>query len=257
MMRIFCTLALFTALVSAGQSADSDLSLPPSIFARANTSYESGDFTGAEKLYRQILRSGVENGAVFYNLGNACFKQKKIGEAIYYWEKARQILPHDADVRANIELANLYVVDRIEEMPAPLPIRWFKSAVGFFTMEQESWLVVGLFLMANILAAVCICTRRPSVALKALLSASVVGLLALVCAASLAWKVYESKHTSKGVVVAEKVEIRSGPGTDNITVFTVHEGIVLKVHSQVSGWYQVSLSNGWSGWLPSNAVWIL
>jgi tetratricopeptide (TPR) repeat protein len=257
MLRISCALVLFTALFSAGRAADSAPGLLPSVFAKANESYGAGDFSGAERLYRQIVDSGVENGVVLYNLGNACFKQKKIGEAIYYWEKARQFLPRDADIRTNLELANLYVVDRIEEMPAPLPVRWFRNAVGIFTMEQESWLVLGLFLIANILAAVCICTRSPSVAFRALLSASVVGLLALVCATSLAWKIYESKHASAGVVIAEKVEIRSGPGTDNITVFTVHEGIVLRVHSRVSGWYQVSLSNGWSGWLPSTSVWIL
>ena len=257
MMRIPCTLALFATLVSAGQAADSEPRLLPSVFDRANASYESGDFTGAEALYRRILDSGVDNGVVFYNLGNACFKQRKIGQAIYYWEKARQILPHDADTRANLELAGLYVVDRIEAVPASLLTRWLKRTVGFLTMEQESWLVLGLFLIANILAAVCICTRRPSVAVRALVSALAAGLLALAFAASLAWKAYESKHTNRGVVVAERVEIRSGPGTENITVFTLHEGIVLRVHSQVSGWYQVSLPNGWSGWLPSNSVWIL
>ncbi len=257
MMRISSTLALSAALVASALAAGSEPKPLPSIFDKANASYESGNFTGAETLYRQILDSGVENGPVFYNLGNACFKQKKIGQAIYYWEKARQILPRDPDVRANLELASLYVLDRIEEAPASLTTRWLRRTVGIFTMEQEAWLVLGLFLVANILAAVCIWTRRPSVAVKALVSACLAGLLTLVFAASLAWKAYDLKHTNRGVVVAEKVDIRSGPGTDNITVFTLHEGTVLGVHIQVSGWYQVSLPNGWSGWLPSNAVWIL
>jgi tetratricopeptide (TPR) repeat protein len=257
MMRIPCIFALLAAVVSAGLGADSQPKLASSVFDRANASYESGNFNEAETLYRQILDSGIDNGAVFYNLGNACFKQKKVGRAIYYWEKAQQILPRDADVRANLELASFYVVDWIEEPPASLPTRWLRRTVGIFTMEQEGWIVLGLFLTANFLAAVCICARSPSVAVKALVSACAVGLLALVFAASLAWKAYEAKHTNRGVVVAEKVEIRSGPGTDNITVFTLHEGIVLRVHSQVSGWYQVTLPNGWSGWVPSNAVWIL
>ena len=256
-MRISCIFALFAALVSPGLRAEPQPKLPPSIFDRANASYESGDYSGAETLYRQILDSGIDNAAVFYNLGNACFKQKKVGRAIYYWEKARQILPRDADIRANLELASLYVVDRVEEAPTSLPSRWLRRTVGIFTMEQESWIVLGLFLTANALAAVCILTRRPSVAVKALVSACAFGLLALVFAASLAWKAYDAKHANRGVVVAEKVEIRSGPGTDNITVFTLHEGIILRVHSQVGGWYQVSLPNGWSGWLPSNAVWVL
>jgi tetratricopeptide (TPR) repeat protein len=257
MMRIPYILALLAALVCAGLGADSQPKLPPSIFDRANASYESGDFNGAESLYRQILDSGIDDAAVFYNLGNACFKQKKLGRAIYYWEKARQMLPRDADTRANLELASLYVVDRVEEAPASLATRWFRRTFGIFTMEQESWIVLGLFLTANALAAVCICTRRPPVAVKALVSACLAGLLALAFAGSLAWKAYEAKHANRGVVVAEKVEIRSGPGTENITVFTLHEGTVLRVHSQVSGWYQVSLPNGWSGWLPANAVWIL
>lgn len=257
MKRIACTIGFFAALISSMLAADSGQESLSSVFAGANKSYAAGDYAGAEKLYRRILDAGVENGTLYYNLGNVCFKQKRIGAAIYYWEKAGQLLPRDADVRANLELANLYVVDRIEEKPAPLPVRSLKSAVNLFTAEQESWVVLGLFGAANLLIAVYITARRPSVALKALLSACVVGLLTLACAASLAWKVYESKSARNGVVIAEKVEIRSGPGTDNITVFTIHEGIVLRVHSQVSGWYQVSLPNGWSGWLPATTVWIL
>jgi tetratricopeptide (TPR) repeat protein len=257
MKRVCLTLAFIAILNNVGRAAASDPKILPSVFARANSSYESGDFASAEKLYRQILDAGVENGAVFYNLGNTCFKQKKIGAAIYYWEKARMMLPHDADIRSNLELANLYVVDQIEKRPEPLPIRWLRISAGFFTPDQESWLLLGLFLAANLLMAVFILARRPSVALKALLSAGLAGALALMCAASLAWKIYDSRHTTRGVVVAEKIEIRSGPGTENVTVFTIHEGIILRVHSQVSGWYQVSLSNGWSGWLPSNTVWLL
>ncbi len=257
-MKRICFILVFIAILNnVGRAADSNTKSLPSVFAKANSSYESGDFAAAEKLYHQILDAGVENGAVFYNLGNTCFKQKKIGAAIYYWEKARLILPHDADIRSNLELANLYVVDQIEERPDPLPLRWLKNSAGFFTIDQESWMLLGLFLVANLLVAVFIQARRPSVALKALLSAGLLGVLALLFAASLAWKAYDSKHTARGVVVAEKVEIRSGPGTENVTVFTIHEGIVLRVHSQVSGWYQVSLSNGWSGWLPSNTVWLL
>ena len=171
MKQVCLTLAFIAILNNVGRAAASDPKILPSVFARANSSYESGDFASAEKLYRQILDAGVENGAVFYNLGNTCFKQKKIGAAIYYWEKARMMLPHDADIRSNLELANLYVVDQIEKRPEPLPIRWLRISAGFFTVDQESWLLLGLFLAANLLMSVFILARRPSVALKALLSA--------------------------------------------------------------------------------------
>jgi len=40
-------------------------------------------------------------------------------------------------------------------------------------------------------------------------------------------------------------------------VVTVHEGLLLRVQGQTNGWLQVSLPNGWAGWIPSDAVWIL
>ena len=82
MKQVCLTLAFIAILNNVGRAAASDPKILPSVFARANSSYESGDFASAEKLYRQILDAGVENGAVFYNLGNTCFKQKKIGAAI-------------------------------------------------------------------------------------------------------------------------------------------------------------------------------
>jgi len=72
---------------------------PESLFDQGNSSYQEGDFAAAEKYYRQVLQSGFENGSLYFNLGNACFKQKKLGEAIYYWEKARRKMPRDPEVR--------------------------------------------------------------------------------------------------------------------------------------------------------------
>ena len=52
------------------------------VFAEGNGHYQSGDFAAAERSYRLLLDQGIDSGAVYYNLGNACFKQKKLGEAI-------------------------------------------------------------------------------------------------------------------------------------------------------------------------------
>jgi hypothetical protein len=49
----------------------------------------------------------VESGPVYYNLGNVYFNQKRLGEAIYCWEKALQKMPADRETRGNLELANL------------------------------------------------------------------------------------------------------------------------------------------------------
>jgi SH3-like domain-containing protein len=58
-------------------------------------------------------------------------------------------------------------------------------------------------------------------------------------------------------VVEQKVDVRSGPGAENIAVFVLHEGTKVRVHSSNSGWYQISLPNGWNGWLKQTCIRVL
>jgi len=227
------------------------------LFSQGNAHYQSGDFSAAERAYRLVLERGADSGAVYYNLGNACFKQRKLGEAIYYWEKARRQMPADAEVRENLQLANLLIVDRIDVPDDPLPVRLLSTAVQQFTVEQESRIVLALFIAANALFSIYLLIRRPRIAFWALTGSLAAVLVAFLFAGSLAYKVYRQEYRRQGVIVEQKVDVRSGPGNENITVVTVHEGIMVRVRMESNGWYQISLPNGWTGWLPGSSVRIL
>jgi tetratricopeptide (TPR) repeat protein len=230
---------------------------PVAVFSAGNAHYQSGDFAAAERCYRQLMDRGIDNGVVYYNLGNACFKQKKLGEAIYYWEKARRILPGDAEVRENLQLASLLVVDRIDVPEDPLPIRLTWNAVHFFTIAQESRTVLILFFAVNLFFSLYFLTRKRRLAFWAATAGLAVALLLLLVAGSLAWKIYQEGHDREGVIIEQKVDIRSGPGMENITVVTVHEGVMVHVRAESNGWYQIILPNGWTGWIPGAAIRIL
>jgi uncharacterized protein YgiM (DUF1202 family) len=51
-----------------------------------------------------------------------------------------------------------------------------------------------------------------------------------------------------------EVNVLSGAGEENPTLFTVHEGLKVRLRSRAGEWAQVSLDNGLVGWLPSPAV---
>jgi len=227
------------------------------LFAEANTCYQKGDYANAERLYLQLLDKGIDSGALYYNLGNACFKQKKLGDAIYCWKKTLQKLPADADARENLDLASLLVVDRVEVPPDPVPLRWMDGMVHRLTMSQDGWIAALLFAAANFLFSCYLISRHPRWAIRSLVASFGTACLAVLFGCSLAWKAYERNYRLEGVVVEQKADVRSGPGGDNVTVFTVHEGILLRVRGETVGWYQVSLPNGWSGWLPRNSVRVL
>jgi tetratricopeptide (TPR) repeat protein len=226
------------------------------LYTRGNAEYQKGNFASAQQCYRQILDAGAEGYAVYFNLGNACFKQKKLGEAIYYWEKALQRAPNNRDTRENLQLANLLIVDRVEAQPDPLPLRALSAAMGILTIGQESWLVFSLFIIANVLFALYR-TLKSRHSFRALIASLAVGLLFVFFAISLTWKIYEKDYRKKGIVTEQKVDVRSGPGSDNLVVFTIHEGIKVRILRFANGWTQVSLPNGWNGWIPQNYIRIL
>src|SRR5205809_228796 len=71
-------------------------------FDEANRLYEQGKYPEAIALYQAILKTGRSSSAVWYNLGNACFKHGELGRAICFYLKARALSPRDADIQANL-----------------------------------------------------------------------------------------------------------------------------------------------------------
>ena len=60
--------------------------------------------------------------------------------------------------------------------------------------------------------------------------------------------------TDLAVVLDDAVEVLAGPGPNNATLFTVHEGLTLEVRAERPEWIQVSLPNGLNGWIPRTAI---
>ncbi len=250
-------LALLSMLISGGISRAAVADAPNTLFQQGNAHYQNGDYAAAERCYLQLLDKGVTGSSVYYNLGNASFKQKKLGEAIYYWEKARRLAPGDDDIVQNLALAGNFVVDRIPVPEDPLPVRLAMGALNLFTIAQEAWIVLALFLLGNALVAIYLLTHKPRLAFRALTAALATTVLLLLFAGSLAWKVYMDSHKKDGVVVEQKVDVRSGPGVENITVVSVHEGILVHIREENNGWVLINLPNGWTGWLPKSSIRIL
>lgn len=230
---------------------------PEELFARANAFYQQGDFAAAERAYRELAAAGIDSGELYYNLGNACFKQNKLGEAVYFWERAARRLPGDADVRENLELARGLVVDRLEVPESPLPLRWLSAALHRFTPSQESWAAFAFFVAGNVLLGIYLLARTPRLARCCLAGCLTAAVLFVLVSASLAWKLYERTHRPEGVIVSQVVEMRSGPGKGYLTVATIHEGLMVRIRGRADDWYQIVLPNGWSGWLPAESLRVL
>src|SRR5947208_13386611 len=92
---------------------------PAAQFAKANQEYAAGDFKAATADYEELARSGQDTPNVFYNLGNAYFRQNNFGRAILNYERALALEPHHPEAQANLRVAR----DEARALEL-IPTRW-------------------------------------------------------------------------------------------------------------------------------------
>ena len=104
--------ALWLALAPGGASAQS---AALGLYSEGNDLYRRGEFAAARTRYLAAAGTGVRDARLFYNLGNACFKDGRLGEAVVWYERARRLAPRDEDVLANLRFLRRVKRDREEE----------------------------------------------------------------------------------------------------------------------------------------------
>lgn len=77
----------------------------PQVMTAANALVDAGHFSEAITMYESQVTQGIRDSALFYNLGNAYFRQGELEAALLNYQRAAQLDPRDADIRHNLALA--------------------------------------------------------------------------------------------------------------------------------------------------------
>ncbi len=94
---LLCTAILICFVAIDAVTAQDDTA----ILNRAADAYTTKDYDTAIEHYERLLTEGVEAFELYYNLGNAYFKNDQIGAAILNYERAARIDPTDEDLLYN------------------------------------------------------------------------------------------------------------------------------------------------------------
>jgi tetratricopeptide (TPR) repeat protein len=227
---------------------------PADAFRRAEALYQEERYPEAIEIYESIRASGVEDGVLYYNLGNAYFKSGRLGFAILSYERALKIMPGDEDVRANLAFADELVSGGLEPPPLPLAIGW---VVDLYRRAAPGVLAQALslaFLVGGGAVTLLVLDRWPALRTATLVVLAGSGVVALLTGASLVAKVRAGSNRIEAVVVTENAYVRSGPGESSPRLAEIHEGLKVRVLGEREGFLQVSLANGLTGWVPREQV---
>ena len=240
-----CLLLLPATAAAAGPGADER-------FRRAGADYEAGRFEEAAAAYETILSEGFEDARVYFNLGNARFKQSRLGPAILAYERALQIDPADPDVAENLAYANQLIADKVGSPEKPFAAAILAALEKRFGADRAARIFL-LFVSIAGFAALPLWfgpRRAFRVALRAVVSIALpLGLIFLFITLV---DVYQPGRAQYAVILADSVDGRSTPAGDGTVLFTVHEGLKVEVRSERGGWINVTLPNGLTGWIESS-----
>ena len=227
---------------------------PDSTFEHANKFYIEKNYDEAIKIYESLIRSGNNPAQVYFNLGNAYYKNGNNATAILNYERAKRLNPTDEDIDFNLRLANLGTIDKIEPAPQVFYVKWWNDFVNSASIEDHSRKGLLFIWIAFILACLYILINYSLIKRIAFFGTFILlftGLFTLY----LSHKQFNELNERKAaLIISSGVYIKSSPDEKSINLFMLHSGTRVEVIDELQAWKRIRIANGNEGWLPSNAI---
>jgi tetratricopeptide (TPR) repeat protein len=225
-----------------------------SLFALANQKYSDGQYKEAAQSYEEIINSGYSSAALYYNLGNACYKQNELTRAILNFERALLLAPGDEDIKYNLDIANQLVVDKINSLPQFFVSKWYRQLRIGLSPDQWAWLSLSCFLLSGIFALLFLFLRSRFLR-KLFLAAGII--LLLISTSSLIFGQQQEKQFSErntAIIFSPSVTAKSSPDDGGTDLFVLHEGVKVWIIDQLNGWLEIELADGNKAWIPGDSL---
>ena len=245
------TLIALLLVLPIGLQAQS-LSYPDSLWNAGVEAYGAGDYRGALKDWQDVQATGLMSKELYYNLGNAYFKDGQLAPSILWYERALRLDPSDDDIRYNLEYARSLAQDRIEEVPEIFFEQWGHAIC--YLLPSNVWAVIGLIGFALLVVCVLLYLLGSTPGRRKLgFFASIAALLIAFLGWDFAqWQRQEAKRQDLAIVMRPVSSVKSSPSeTGAKDLFILHEGTRVRILDNVSGFTNIELADGRQGWIPA------
>jgi len=253
-------LALLLALPFAfeAQASSAPSSYPDSLWHAGIDAYSAGNYASAIQDWEGVLDAGLMSRELYYNLGNAYFKNGELAPAILWYERALRLDPSDPDVQYNLEYARALTQDRIDQVPEFFLETWGRNMC--YWLPSNVWAAGSLVLLAAALALALLFLLGRTSGLRRLgfFAGIAALLLAFLCWDFAQWQKTEAQRQDMAIVMRAVSSVKSSPSADGgKDLFILHEGTRVRILDNVSGFSNIELSDGRQGWIPSADITII
>ena len=250
---IIISIVLLAGLWQARLFAQTETADPHKLFYEAAALYEKGDYAKAAEAYIKILDAGVASGNIYYNIGNAFLKMKKIGYSILCYEKAKRLIPGDGDLKSNLDYAySMLGWEDLRERPEIFLVRLIKRPFRDINLAGFTHFMVFFYVIVVAIAVFFIAnpvlSRRFTIVFIAILAIFSMAL------AAYAMRFYDEQICHHGIVIQNSADARYEPIDKSDIYYVVHEAQNVLILKTRSGWRQIKRSDGKIGWVKKEAV---
>lgn len=227
------------------------------VFNQANTLYNEEQYQQAIEKYQSILNSNKHSAELYYNLANAYMKSEQLGQAIYYYEKAKQLAPDDEDILNNLAFAQKQVIDVITPVPKIGFNYFIRQVAGYFSVYQWAILsIVFAFLLS--ISYLIYAFSQSSLRKRIFFTAFLVSIVFIGFSVAMGFVENQfQKNHKEAVIFSLEVQVKNEPLNSGQVTFLLHEGTKVEVTETLNGWVKIKLADGKVGWLDEQSLKIL
>jgi len=221
-------------------------------FAMGNKFYENKDYASAIRMYQSVLDKEQESADLYFNLGNAYFKNGDLGLAILNYMRAQRLNPGDEDILANLEFATQFSQVQMEGVELN-PVKAFLLSIsGQYHINTLAWVSSGLFVLLMLLLIIRFGLLLAHSAVR--IGLIIVVTLLITVASLTTFKYHNEYMTRRGVIIAEEAPVYTG--ASELSEIELHgaPGLVVEILKEDGDFIEVSFDNKRRGWIHHDLV---
>lgn len=234
---VITTLLLFSAFTFAQDAFDA-----------ANAAYADGRYEEAAAMYQTLLDEQPD-ATLYYNLGNARFKQGELAQAILNYERALRLKPNYKDAQYNLAFAQSRITDNIVEQDFFLS-SWARTMRN--SLSEPTWwsTSIGLFICALIALLLFLLGRELWLRKTAFHVAWIALLFSLIAGLNAGSLRQRNTLRNEAIITQGVVNVKSSPDRSGTDLFTIHEGTKVTIRETLGEWVNVSVGSN-EGWMKA------
>lgn len=216
--------------------------------------YDSAHYQTTIDAFEQVLSSYGAEPELYYNLGGAYYKMKNYPKAILNYERCLLFDPSNADASANLELAKMQCVDKIEAIEPIIFVTWSNAIRDLLSCDTWGWMAIVAFLLFLGGCGLYFFGQKTMLRKCGFYGGILCILLCFMFNFYAGAQRDRIQQRDYAIVMTPSVIVRSSPAESGTQLFTIHEGLKVRVRSTLSGWSEIELSDGNVGWMPSEGL---